>query len=186
MSIFESIKEEVMTLNEQYMANADDSYNFWEEHIKYVVQESLKLSKTYGADIEIVELAALLHDIALMAKVGVRSEHHVNSANLAKNLLAKYKYPEEKSNKVIKCILNHRSSKNGTSVEELCVADADILAHFDNILMVISNVIGNSSSLQETRDKLRDAFEYDYNDLSDMTKKVFNKKYQIICHMVLG
>ena len=186
MSILESIKEEVMILNEQYMSNAEDRYNFWQEHIKYVVQESLELAKTYGADIEIVELAVLLHDIALMSKTGARSEHHVNGANSAKNLLAKYGYPEEKLNKVIKCILNHRSSKNGTSIEELCVADADILAHFDNILMVISNVIRNSSSLPETRKKLRDTFEYDYNDLSDMTKKVFNKRYQTICHVVLG
>ena len=186
MSILESIKEEVMILNKEYMSTSEDSYNFWEEHIKYVVQESLELAKTYGTDIEIVELAALLHDIALMSKTGTRLEHHVNGANIARNLLTKYGYQEEKLNKVAKCILNHRSSKNSTSIEELCVADADILAHFDNILMVASNAIGNSSSLPETRKKLRDAFEYDYKDLSDKTQKVFNERYRTICHVVLG
>ena len=61
-------------------------------HIKYVVRESIKLAKTYDADLEIVELAALLHDIALVAKVGTKADHHSNGAIIAKELLQKYNY----------------------------------------------------------------------------------------------
>jgi len=186
MSILERIREEVMALNEQYLSAAEDRYNFFEEHVKYVLQESLELAKTYGADVEIVELAALLHDIALMSKTGTRAEHHITGAKLAGNLLAKYGYPEEKSNRVLKCILNHRSSRSCTSIEEICVADADILAHFDNILMLANNVFRNSTSLPESRSKLKNIFEHDYNDLSDRTRAVFNERYQIICRVVLG
>ena len=46
-------------------AGASDHYTFWNEHIKYVLEESVKLANEYGADIEIVSLGALLHDIVI-------------------------------------------------------------------------------------------------------------------------
>lgn len=54
------------------------------------------LAKKYGADIEIVSLGTLLHDIALIKKVGRRSDHHINGAKIAEEILNKYNYPQEK------------------------------------------------------------------------------------------
>jgi len=44
------------------MAEAEDKYIFWDEHIKYVVQEALVLARKYNADTEIVEHAAIRPD----------------------------------------------------------------------------------------------------------------------------
>ncbi len=187
MDIVEKVQKEILTLSEKYMLEAEDHYNFWEEHIKLVSREALGLAAMYHADFEIVELAALLHDIALVTKTGTRADHHINGAELAQGILGKYGYPKEKTARVVRCVLNHRSSKNGITVEELCVADADILAHFDNVSMMFSNVLkGRDITLPEVRERLANAFAEDYHDLSEQTKQAFGDQYKLICRIVLG
>lgn len=143
--------------------------------------------KLYKADRTIVELGALLHDIALIKQVGDRKDHHTNGAELAKELLEKYNFPKDIIEKVIGYVLNHRSCKNATNLEELCVCDADILAHFDNIPMLFNSVFNrNNIKLNEVRTWMRECFEKDYNDLSDKTRKLFESRYKEICEIVLG
>ena len=106
---------------------------------------------------------------------------------LAGEILEKNNCPQEISDMVIGCILNHRSTKNATNIEELCVCDADILAHFDNIPMLFnSDFIRNKVDLNEIRKWIKNAFEKDCNDLSEETKKIFNDKYKLILEIVLG
>ena len=64
MTIIEQIRKELFELNQKYIDEAEDNYDFWSNHIKYVVSEAIELAKTHNADLEIVELGALLHDIA--------------------------------------------------------------------------------------------------------------------------
>lgn len=187
MSIIDRVKEYLLQQIKEYKENSNDNYDFWNEHIKYVYQESIKLAKEYNADIEIVSLGALLHDIALINKVGDRKDHHINGEVIAKEILERLDYDKDKLNRVLKCIYNHRSSKNAESIEEICVADADILAHFDNIPMLFNSAfVRNNISLNEIRTWMKDCFEKDYNDLSDRTKETFKEQYQKICKIVLG
>lgn len=185
--MLERIRNEVLTYIEEYKEKSDDHYDFWNEHIKYVVDEALNLANMYNADKEIVELGALLHDIALIKKVGERKDHHINGAKLAKEILEKYNCEEDKKNKIMSCVYNHRSSKNASNIEELCICDADILAHFDNIPMLFNSAFNRSKvNLNEVRTWLKDCFEKDYNDLSDKTKLLFNDRYRMICEIVIG
>ena len=86
-----------------------------------------------------------------------------------------------KKERVLKCVYNHRSSKNAESIEETCVADADILAHFDNIPMLFhSAFIRNGVELNDINKWLEAAFEKDYDDLSDKTKESFRNRYELI------
>ena len=187
MSIIDRVKEYLLQQIKEYKKNSNDNYDFWNEHIKYVYKESIKLAKEYNADIEIVSLGALLHDIALINKVGDRKDHHINGEVIAKEILERLDYDKDKLNRVLKCIYNHRSSKNAESIEEICVADADILAHFDNIPMLFNSAfVRNNISLNEIRTWMKDCFEKDYNDLSDRTKETFKEQYQKICKIVLG
>ena len=187
MNIIDLIEKEVKEKIEKYKQNSEDYYDFWNEHIKYVYIESQKLAEQYGADLEIVKLGALLHDIALICKVGERKDHHINGKILAEEILKKYDYPEEKMNRVLSCVYNHRSSKNATNIEDLCVADADIIAHFDNIPMLFNSAYNrNNIKLNEVRAWMKEAFEKDYYDLSDRTKKAFSDRYALICEIVLG
>lgn len=181
------IKQEILKEIEIYKNNSDDHYDFWNEHIKYVYKEAIWLSEIYKADRTIVELGALLHDIALIKQVGDRKDHHINGVELAKDVLEKYNCPKEIMEKVIGCVLNHRSCKNATNLEELCVCDADILAHFDNIPMLFNLAFNkNKINLNEVRIWMKECFEKDYNDLSVKTKELFESRYKKICEIVLG
>lgn len=183
----ENIKKEIIEYSNKYKSNSVEHYDFWNEHIKYVYNESVKLAGLYNADKTIVELGALLHDIALIKQVGERKDHHINGGILAREILEKHNCSKDIVERVVKCVLNHRSSKNATSIEELCVADADILAHFDNILMLIDLSYNKYKiGLNDIRDWIKEYFEKDYNDLSDKTKESFKEKYKIISEVVLG
>lgn len=187
MDIISLVEKEVKGKIEEYKINSEDNYDYWNEHIKYVYAESKLLAEKYDADIEIVSLGALLHDIALICKVGDRKDHNINGKILAEQILKKYDYPEDKMNKVLGCVYNHRSSKNATNNEELCVADADILAHFDNIPMLFNSAFNrNQIALKDVREWMKQFFEKDYNDLSDRTKNEFKERYDLICEVILG
>ena len=186
MNIIEEVEKYVKEKITIYKNESEDHYDFWNEHIKYVYDESLKLAEEYNADKEIVSLGALLHDIALINKVGDRKDHHINGEKIAREVLNEFGYDENKKKKVLKCVYNHRSSKNATSVEELCVCDADIIAHFDNIPMLFNSAFNrNKVRLNEVREWMLSVFEKDYNDLSDRTKESFKDRYELICDVVL-
>lgn len=186
-NIIKRVEEIVKRDSLAYQEKAADHYDFWGEHVQYVYREAINLAGKYNADLEIVKLGALLHDIALIRKVGDRADHHINGKILADQILTELKYPEDKKEKVLGCVEHHRSSKNAMNLEELCVADADILAHFDNIPMLFHSMfVRGGVSLKDGKNKMRETFKKDYQDLSEHTKKEFKDKYREICKIVLG
>lgn len=184
MNLVEEIKQEVLKINEQYVLEAEDGYDFWNNHIKFVVAESLLLAENYGADKEIVQIGAMLHDIALMKKVGTKKQHNLNGAKIAEELLTRLQVAKDKIQKILGCILHHSTSKHAKNLEELCVADADILAHFDNIPMCFYSAFKLKDLSLNDIDKIKSWFESDFNDLSDQTKKAFQEKYQQIMQIL--
>lgn len=185
MNIVEKIKEYVKDECNKHKKESKDSYDFWNEHIKYVYDKALVLAKKYDADIEIVLLGALLHDIALIKKVGKRSGHHINGAKIAEEILNKYNYPQEKIKRVKNCVLHHRTSFDAENKEEVCVSDADILSHFDNIPMIFDYAYKNYDvNLSNIRSFIKRYFENDYNDLSDKTKVIFKEEYENIMNVL--
>ncbi len=187
MSIIEIIQAEVIRSSEGYKVSAPDHYDFWHEHIQYVYAESLSLAQKHHADTEIVALAALLHDIALIRQVGDRKEHHRNGAIMAENMLRAHGCDEATVQRVAACILHHRSCREAENIEERCVADADILAHFDNIPMWFNLAFNRYHlELNQVREWLQNAFEQDFADLSEETQADFRQKYELICKIVLG
>ena len=185
--LINKIEEYVICKCNEYKENSEDHYDFWNEHIKYVYFEAIKLSEKYGADINIVKLGTLLHDIALVEKVGERKDHHINGKILSNKILDKFNCPTDIKERVLGCVYNHRSCKNATNIEELCVCDADILAHFDNIPMLFNLAFNrNNVCLNDVRQWMLEAFEKDYSDLSDRTKEYFKDKYEIIKSVVVN
>ena len=184
MTIIEQVRRELLKRNDEF--KKINNYDFWENHIKFVVDEALELAQEFGADKEIVELGALLHDIALVSKVGTREDHHINGAKITEEILTNFNYPQSKMYRVMNCVLHHRSSKNAECVEELCVCDADILAHFDNIPLMfdVSYQFHNFNSLQERTQWIIKSLEKDFNDLSGKTKGKFKIKYENILRVV--
>lgn len=188
MNIVEQIETLVRQKSDEYQASDPGQYNFWEGHLKYVYREATDLAKKYGADLEIVQLGALMHDIALLERVGTKTDHHTNGKMLAEQILQGYCYPTDRLERVLGCVLHHRSSKNAENIEELCVADADILAHFDCIPMLFNSAYlqHGLKSMQEVSEFMQETFEKDFADLSDRTKTEFEPRYKILCEIVLG
>ena len=180
-NIVNEIKKYVIDKSNSYKEK--NKYDFWTEHINYVDDNAIMLAKEYNADLEIVELAALLHDISLINEIGPREEHHTYSSQVAKEILGQYGYPKEKTGKVLNCILNHRDRNKypRTSMEEDCVGDADIISHFDNIPMIFSKAylilkLSHSAGAKYVRDSLNN----DYEGLSPKTKEIYKDKFENI------
>ena len=69
-NLIEKIKVDVMEECRKYKEASEEHYDFWNEHIRYVYKEAVDLAKKYDADETVVALGTLLHDIALIEKVG--------------------------------------------------------------------------------------------------------------------
>ncbi len=52
-------------------------YNYWDNHVKYVVQIALDLAREVQADLEIVEISAILHDVAKVLELRENESHNV-------------------------------------------------------------------------------------------------------------
>jgi len=181
MGIVQEIKEDLLKRTNKY--NEKHGYDAWNEHVKYVVENAVKLAKEYGADVEIVELGALLHDISLPSEIGTREEHHIVSAQIAEELLNKYGYPKERIERVKQCVLHHRSSKNllKNTIEEECVADADAMSHFDCIPMLFHLAyVGMGLNISETSKWVRNKLDKAYNKLSKRSKETLKNRYENI------
>lgn len=181
MNITKIIKEELLKRDEEDRKTR--GYSFYEEHIKYVVDNAIRLAEKYNADLEIVELAALLHDISIVSRIGPKDEHHIYGAIIADELLSKYNYPKEKLERVKQCVLNHRGSKvlNKKTIEEEIIADADAIAHFDNIPFLFYTAIKKRNlNMQDSKNWLKKKLNNDYNKLSPRTKELLQERYENI------
>ena len=181
--VVDSIKAELLKRCENYKEKY--GYDFWNDHIKYVVKNSIELAKKYGADVEIVELGALLHDIAMPSELGPREEHNVYGVQIADELLTQLNYPEDRKERVKECVLRHRGSKDlpRNTIEEECVADADVIAHFDCIPSVFHLAFGKNEldlSIEEGTEFVKKKLERDFNKLSDRTKIELKDRYENI------
>jgi len=185
VNIVDEIKKELLNRVSQ---NKDElGYDIWEVHIKDVVRIANELAEKYNADREIVELAALLHDVARASLEGPNDEHHIYGAEIAEELLASYEYPKDRIERVKQCVFNHPSGLDlpRNTIEEECIADADALSHFDDIpgmFYLAYTLRGLNES--EGRKFVREKLEGDYLKLSERTRTDFEEKYKNIMSVI--
>lgn len=168
---------------EEQTKGTKDEYNIYREHIQYVYKYVCLLSKDKNVDREVIELSALLHDIAMTDKTLDRSKHNEYGAEIAEELLRANNYPEEKIQFVKKCILNHSSKRAEfrTTEEEKILVNADGLSHFDsinNLYSLAHNVMGLND--EETIKFIQDKLTKDYNEISDELKYLIQDRYNMI------
>ena len=168
---------------EEETKRTKDEYNIYKEHIRYVYKYVIILSENKNVDREVLELSALLHDIAMTDKNLDRARHNEYGSRIAEQLLRQEEYPEDKIQFVKKCIFNHSSKRLAfrTSEEEQILVDADGLSHFDSIGSLYSlahNVMGfrDEESIKFVQDKLTG----DYNEMSPEIRCLIDDKYSKI------
>ena len=128
--IVEKMRQEIMDRSarfEEQTKGTKDEYNIYREHIQYVYKYVVMLSKDKNIDREVLELAALLHDISMTDMALDRSRHNEYGAEIAEQLLRENNYPEDKTQIVKRCILNHskRRQQYRSTEEEQILVDAD-------------------------------------------------------------
>ena len=187
--IVNKMKQEIIKRSnefEEQTKGTKDEYNIYREHIQYVYKYVLLLSKDKDVDKEVLELSALLHDIAMTDKNLDRSRHNEYGSKIAEQLLRENNYPEDKIQFVKKCILNHSSKRAEyrTTLEERILVDADGLSHFDsinNLYNLAHNVMGLND--KDTVKYIQDKLTRDYNEISDELKYLINDKYNKIINI---
>lgn len=136
------------------------------------------LAEKLNADLEIVELAAWLHDIGSI--IYRRENHHITSARIAEEKLKELNYPEEKVGKVKQCILSHRGSTKlkRETVEAQIIADADAMSNFDNITGIFRAAFTFENHTQmSAKDSVRQKLINCWEKLSPISKEIVKEKY---------
>lgn len=153
------------------------------EHIESVANNAVKLAKLYKADAEVCEIAGWLHDIASITDYKLYEDHHIHGAKMSEEILKSYNYPTDKIELVKLCILNHRGSvpREKTTKEEICVADADAISHYDTLpslfyLAFVQRKLNIDDGVEFIKSKL----ERSYNKMSEQSKKYYQDKRNMI------
>jgi uncharacterized protein len=109
---------------------ADD----YDHHILQVVKYARILAGKTNADREVVELAALLHDIAVKDNDAV---HETVGAETAEKILKDLDYSFEVIKRVKDCILTHRTKGEPKTKEAEIIRNADAMAHIDSLPFLV-------------------------------------------------
>jgi uncharacterized protein len=111
------------------------SIGIWTHHILAVVEYGRQLAELLGADADIVELAALLHDYASIKDATMYQDHHLHGPREAEALLWEHGYPPATIVAVKECIATHRGSvpAEQRTKEATCLASADGMAHIAQV-----------------------------------------------------
>jgi len=93
------------------------------EHVERVFKIATLIAKKERADLELVQLGALLHDIGRV----VAEPHNETGAKLAKEILKETNYPEDRREKIARIVLLHPLDFRDRlqTLEEKIVWDAD-------------------------------------------------------------
>jgi len=96
------------------------------DHPERVLRLAKFICRKEGGDMEVVEAAALLHDIA---RANERRDHALEGAKMAKSYLEKIGFSESKIKNIVHCIAVHRFSrgKKAETKEAKIIQDADRL-----------------------------------------------------------
>ncbi len=158
-------------------------------HIEAVVKNAELLAEKYGADKEVVIIAAWLHDIASITDYNLYAEHHIHGVQMAKEILGKLGYDEEKVALIQDCIRNHRGSKTmeKRSIEEVCVADADAISHFDSVpSLLYLAYVERQMDIEEGVRFVREKLERSFRKLSEESKVFYEDKYHQVMKVLEG
>ncbi len=155
-------------------------------HIIPVVNISKEMAKKMNADIQVVEIAAYLHDVTKI--LGDRKNHHISGAKYARGFLEKYKIPKEKISLIEECIKNHRGSTDSQrkTIEEKIVATADSVAQFQHPLTLFYAWYGRRQcSIDDGADGIENKLQRSWNKIEfEYVKNELKEKYNNLMQLL--
>lgn len=157
------------------------------DHIEAVVKNAEILAAKFGADKEIVMIAAWLHDIASITDYSLYERHHIYGAEMAYSILKEYNYEDDKIVLVQDCIKKHRGSVNfkKDSIEELCVADADAISHFDSVpSLLYLAYVEKGMGVREGKEFVRNKLIRSFRKLSAGSANYYQEKFDKVMEVL--
>ena len=106
---------------------ADEPSSHEMSHIERVESTCMLIQSEEGGDLQIIRLAALLHDVGVVKEHREGGDHAVHSAEIAYDLLMKEGVESSVIDHVVSCIRTHRFSRGhkAGSLEGQILQDAD-------------------------------------------------------------
>lgn len=152
--------------------------SLWDVHVKPVIEHGKQLAEKYDADLEIVWLSSILHDIARLDDVENHDE--VGSEKAYKILLEKG-FDENVAKRVRETILTHSCKQYiPETIEQRVVASADAMSHF---LAPFYLWMGKYSdkNFEELQKKNLQRVEHDYNKIFfEDERTVIKPQYEML------
>jgi len=159
----------------------------WNYHILPVIKNACMLAEKYGADKDVVEVAAIFHDYADLLDFANRDNHHILGAELTEGVLKIDGFDQEFIDRVKNCILNHRASvvRDKFTLEEICVADADAISHLDSFVELICWRAYLGEDIMVCNDFVKNKIMKSYKKMSKETQELMKDKYDSIMKVLL-
>lgn len=153
---------------------------FFDEHLSVVARYALELGRALGADLEIVELAAWLHDLSAIQDFAALPRHPELSAEIARKMLLERGYPSERIERVATCIASHSLPVQVGKglVEEVCVSNADAMSQIVKPAYWFYYIFRvRQFGFIEGRDWLRQRVESHWAALIPPAREIIGKQY---------
>lgn len=139
MRRLEALREKVRTLYESQSPNRDEWSDWlYPNHVLIVAKYARDLAARKGANSELAEAAALLHDLADSTMPRENSDHEDLSLRMGRDMMHECGYDNAEIELVIDDAIKHHSCRGDDrprSIEGLVLAAADSMSHFKLIFM---------------------------------------------------
>ncbi|MCL2228762.1 MAG: HD domain-containing protein [Firmicutes bacterium] len=158
-------------------------FQCWNFHALPVIKNAVKFAKERGADAQVVEVAALFHEYGgYVDKCKHYKDHHIVGGERAEPILLAHGYSQDFVDKVKQCIFSHRASVicPKLTVEEICVSDADAVAHIENVFQMIMWMGQRGDSVEAANEFIKRKITKSYAKLSPQAKDYAKEKYEAI------
>lgn len=179
--MIDDIREEFIKLSNEYEEKT--YYNYWEEHVKYVVDFALVLAEKVNADKEIVEISAILHDIAKLIDEKEEIPHNIKGASIAQELLLKMNYDSNKIEPIKNCIIKHNGEVdlNNLTKEEWCIRNADVLSMLNNLTIYYYLAYSESKmNYKDGKELVRKMITSKYTKLDSKLKEEYKDRFELL------
>jgi uncharacterized protein len=178
-------RQRILDLTKEYrdeLDNNDFSHN--SDHIFRVERLAKMIAKKEDADMEVLEAACLIFDIAReLEDKGKIQDHAEEGVNIAQKVLKRINFPSDKIKNVCHAIYVHRRSKDRVpeTIEAKILRDADYLDAMG--AMDIARAISSSLQTQKYKrpiyvDKVFEPGDQDLSAIHFMTYQIISEKHQ--------
>lgn len=140
----------------------------YDNHVLIVARDAHALAKKYGANAELSEVAALLHDIADAQTARANPDHEALSLDIARQVMHEVGFTADEISLTVDDAIRYHSrhgNERPKSREGLVLATADSLAHLQTDFYIYATwAFGKTRSLEELKEWALKKIERDLNN----------------------